>query len=50
MIIGFISLLMTLLFLLSLLGVTYQMWFAALVDAVIGVAGILYAGSVWQEK
>ena len=38
------------LFVLSLLGITYQLWFAAMVDVVVGVAGILYAGSVWQEK
>lgn len=38
------------LFALSLFGFTYQMWFAAMVDAVAGVAGILYAGSVWQDK
>ena len=35
---------------LSILGITYQMWFAALVDLVVGVAGILYAGSVWKDK
>lgn len=35
---------------LSLLGITYQLWFAAMVDVVVGVAGILYAGSVWQQK
>ena len=39
-----------LLFALSVLGITYQMWFAELVDVVVSVAGILFAGSVWQEK
>ena len=39
-----------LLFLLSLFGVTYQLWFAAMVDAVIGVAGILYSSTVWNDK
>jgi len=39
-----------LLFILSLFGITYQLWFAAMVDVVIGVAGILFSTRVWNDK
>ena len=35
---------------LALLGVTYQLWFAAMVDAVAGIAGILFSSRVWTEQ
>lgn len=35
---------------LAVLGITYQMWFASMIDVLAGVAGILFAGSVWQDK
>lgn len=38
-----------LLFLLSLFGITYQLWFAAMVDVVAGVAGILYSTRVADQ-
>ena len=38
------------LLLLSLFGITYQLWFAAMVDMVIGVAGILFSARVWDNK
>ena len=36
------------LFGLALLGVAYQLWFAALIDVVIGVAGILFSSRIWN--
>ncbi len=39
-----------LLFALSLFGITYQMWFAAMVDVIVGMAGILCSTSVWKNK
>ena len=38
------------LFILSVFGITYQMWFAAMVDVVAGVAAILFSGSAWRNK
>ena len=35
---------------LALLGVTYQLWFAAMVDTVAGIAGILYSSRIWSEQ
>lgn len=35
---------------LALLGVTYQLWFAAMVDAVVGVAGILFSSRIWTVQ
>ena len=35
---------------LSLFGVTYQLWFAGMVDVLAGVAGILYSTGVWMDK
>ncbi len=39
-----------LLLLLSIFGLTYQMWFAAMVDMIAGVAAILFSTSIWSEK
>ncbi len=39
-----------LLLLLALFGITYQMWFAAMVDVLAGVALILYSTAIWSEK
>ena len=39
-----------LLMLLSLFGVTYQLWFAGMVDVLAGVAAILYSTYIWAEK
>ncbi|MBQ7737277.1 MAG: HAD family hydrolase [Oscillospiraceae bacterium] len=39
-----------LLLVLSLLGVTYQAWFAAMVDVIIGVAGVLFSARVWDAR
>ncbi len=39
-----------LLLVLSIFGVTYQLWFAAMVDVLVGVAGILYSTFVWADK
>ena len=39
-----------LLLLLSVFGLTYQMWFAAMVDMLAGVAAILLSTSIWSEK
>ena len=39
-----------LLLVLSLFGLTYQLWFASMVDVLAGVAGILYSSYVWAEK
>lgn len=38
------------LLILSLLGVTYQLWFAMMVDAVAGVAGVLFSTHVWTDQ
>lgn len=38
------------LLLLSVFGLTYQMWFAAMVDMLAGVAAILLSTSIWSEK
>ncbi|MBR6208925.1 MAG: HAD-IC family P-type ATPase [Oscillospiraceae bacterium] len=37
-----------LLLLLALFGVTYQLWFALMVDVVAGIAGILLSSRVWE--
>ena len=34
---------------LSVFGITYQLWFAAMIDVVACVAGILYSARVWKE-
>ena len=34
---------------LSLFGVTYQLWFAMMVDVIAGVAGILASARIWEE-
>lgn len=39
-----------LLLLLSVFGLTYQMWFAAMVDMIAGVAAILLSTTIWTEK
>ena len=39
-----------LLLLLSAFGLTYQMWFAAMVDMIAGVAAILFSTSIWSQK
>lgn len=39
-----------LLMLLSVFGVTYQLWFAGMVDVLAGVAAILYSTYIWAEK
>ena len=39
-----------LLLLLSIFGLTYQMWFTAMVDMIAGVAAILFSTSIWSEK
>ena len=39
-----------LLLLLSVFGLTYQMWFAAMVDMIAGVAAILFSTSIWSQK
>ena len=39
-----------LLLLLSVFGMTYQMWFAGMVDMIAGVAAILFSTSIWSEK
>ena len=38
------------LFLLGAFGITYQLWFAAMVDVVAGVAAILFSGSAWRGR
>lgn len=38
-----------LLLLLSLFGVSYQLWFAMMVDVIAGVAGILASARIWEE-
>lgn len=37
------------LLILALLGVTYQLWFAAMLDTVAGIAGILFSSRIWTE-
>lgn len=39
-----------LLLVMSVFGVTYQLWFASMVDVLAGVAGILYSTFVWSDK
>ena len=38
-----ILLIKAILFVLALFGITYQLWFAMMVDVVLGIAGILYS-------
>lgn len=35
---------------LALLGVTYQLWFAAMVDAIAGIAGVLFSSRIWGSN
>lgn len=35
---------------LSLFGVTYQLWFAMMVDVVAGVAGVLFSTRIWDDQ
>ena len=35
---------------LAVLAVTYQLWLAAMVDTVAGIAGILYSSRIWSEQ
>ena len=35
---------------LALLGVTYQLWFASIVDMVVGIAGILFSARIWNMQ
>ena len=39
-----------LLLLMSVFGLTYQLWFAAMVDMIAGVAAILYSTYIWSAK
>ena len=38
------------LLILALAGVTYQLWFAMMVDVVMGIAGILFASQILEDK
>ena len=44
-----IFLVKALLLVLSLLGVTYQLWFAMLVDVVAGIAGVLVSARILDK-
>ena len=39
-----------LLLILALSGVTYQLWFAMMVDVVMGIAGILFASQILDDR
>ena len=38
------------LLLLALFGITYQLWFAAMVDVMVGVAGVLFSTRIWDDQ